>query len=95
MPSTQTRGAFNTMLRLHLEKRLALASLFVLVGARGLEPPCLAAYAPEAYVSANFTTRPFLCQSGSTTEAYADTKKEASVPLPLLHLFTQRQILHL
>ena len=23
---------------------------------RGLEPPCLATYAPEAYVSTNFTT---------------------------------------
>ncbi len=31
----------------------------ILVGEEGLEPSSLSAYAPEAYVFANFTTRPF------------------------------------
>ena len=36
-----------------------------MVGAKGLEPSRLAAYAPKAYVYTNFTTPPILC--GNTT----------------------------
>lgn len=36
------------------------SDFFIKVRGRGLEPPRLAAYGPEPYVSANFTTRAYL-----------------------------------
>ena len=43
--------------------------VLVFVGERGLEPPCLAAPAPKAGVSTNFTTRP------SSGEEYTMTQE--------------------
>ena len=43
------------------ENSCALAptlSLCSIVGARGLEPPCLTAYEPESYAATNYATRP-------------------------------------
>lgn len=38
------------------------AGLNIIVPERGLEPPWIAPYAPEAYASTNFATRATLCE---------------------------------
>ncbi len=44
------------------------------MGARGLEPPWISPYAPEAYASANFATRPFASRPASAFTIVQITK---------------------
>ncbi len=46
---------------------------FLSVGMRGLEPPWIAPYAPEAYVYTNFTTCPYVGLYSTTALFYSHT----------------------
>lgn len=59
------------------------ATGMILVPREGLEPSCLATYAPEAYVSTNFTTAALLCTT-SINIFYGMTTK-SSTPLSLCY----------
>ena len=53
-------------------KKIRRADDFFVPG-RGLEPPCIATYAPEAYASTNFATRAFYEYQGTVSVSVSGT----------------------